>query len=633
MTLFDASRGQERGGHLPPEGQGDDCGPTATPTDIDIDALRVKYLAERDKRLRAEGSKQYLELKGEYADFYEVDPHTPVTPRDPITEDIQVAVLGGGIAGLLSAVNLKKAGVDDVRVIEMGGDFGGVWYWNRFPGIQCDNDAYCYVPMLEELNFIPSKKFADGAEIFEHCRRIAKHFGLYDGAIFSTQVRSLRWDDSISRWRISTNRGDDIRARFVVMTNGSYNRPKLPGIPGIRDFKGRSFHSARWDYEYSGGDAGGGLDKLADKRVALVGTGATGVQLVPHLGRHAKHLYVFQRTPSSVDVRGNEPTDPQWAKSLQPGWQKERQRNFHRWSPFEGVVFDAQDLVCDFWTELGRNMTARIAASEDPASLTLEQIMAIREEEDYKVMERLRRRVESIVDDQEIAEALKPYYRFLCKRPCSNDEYLPTFNRPNVTLVDVSECKGVERATEKGLVANGVEYEIDCIVYASGFEISTEISRRYAMETIEGREGLSLFDHWRDSYKSLHGMTSRGFPNQFFTGFIQGGVAANTTAMFEQQAEHIAYIVSEAVARGATTVEPSEEGQDNWVKTIREVAIDNSQFEMTCTPGYYNNEGGGGGEGIRSFLGEPYAPGFYAFDDLLKEWRDKGDLDGLMLGT
>ncbi len=206
------------------------------------------------------------------------------------------------------------------------------------------------------------------------------------------------------------------------------------------------------------------------------------MQLVPHLGRYAKHLYVFQRTPSSVDVRGNEPTDPQWATSLQPGWQKERQRNFHRWSPFEGVVFDQADLVCDFWTELGRNMTARIAASDDPASLTLEQIMAIREEEDYKVMERLRRRVAAIVDDPDTAEALKPYYRFLCKRPCSNDEYLPTFNRPNVTLVDVSECKGVERATAKGLVANGVEYEVDCIIYASGFEITTEISRRYAMD-------------------------------------------------------------------------------------------------------------------------------------------------------
>ena len=611
----------------------DKCGPTQTPDDIDIDALREKYLQEREKRLRPEGSKQYLELEDDFAEFYEVDPHTPVTPRTPIDENVEVAVLGGGITGLLAGAYLKKAGVDDVHIIEMGGDFGGVWYWNNFPGIQCDNDAYCYIPMLEELNYMPSKKFADGAEIYEHCRHIAKHFGLYDGAILSTQVRALRWDETIKRWRLSTNRGDDIRARFVVMAQGSFNRPKLPGIPGITDYKGHVFHSARWDYDYTGGDANGGLHKLHDKRVALVGTGATGVQLVPHLGRDAQHLYVFQRTPSSVDVRGNEPTDPQWAASLQPGWQEERKRNFHRWSPLgDGVVFDEPDLVCDFWTELGRNLTARVAAADDPAALTIEQIMTIREEEDYKVMERLRRRVGELVEDPETAEALKPYYRFMCKRPCSNDEYLPTFNRPNVTLVDVSESKGVERLTENGIVANGVEYEVDFVIFASGFEITTDISRRYAVDVIEGRDGLSLFDHWRDRYKSLHGMTSRGFPNQLFTGFIQGGVAGNTTAMVEQQAEHIAYIISEAIARGATTVEPSLEAQDDWVRTIGELAFDNSQL-IACTPGYYNNEGGGGGEGFRSALGEPYGAGFYAFDDLLKDWRAKGDLDGLVLGA
>lgn len=606
--------------------------PTRTPDDIDIDALREKYRQEREKRLRPEGSKQYLELTGELAKFYEIDPYSPPVVRDPISEDIYVAVLGGGIAGLLAGAYLKKAGVDDVHVIEMGGDFGGVWYWNRFPGIQCDNDSYCYMPLLEELDYIPTKKYADGAEIREHCQRIGKHFGLYDSAIFSTEVRALRWDETIKRWRISTNRGDDIRARFVVMTNGSFNRPKLPGIPGIQDFTGHQFHSSRWDYEYTGGDSSGGLHKLADKRVALIGTGASGIQIVPFLGRYAKHLYVFQRTPSSVDSRGNTPTDPEWVKTLKPGWQKERQRNFHRWSPFEGVVFDQPDLVCDFWTELGRNMTARIAAMDDPASLTVEQIMAIREEEDYKVMERLRRRIDSIVEDKRTAEALKPYYRFLCKRPCSNDEYLTTFNRPNVTLVDVAESKGVERITETAVLAGGVAYEVDCIIYASGFEITTEISRRYAIDTIEGRDGLSLFDYWRDGYKTLHGMTTRGFPNQFHTGFIQGGVAANTTAMLEQQAEHIAYIIAEAHKRGVVTVEPSQRAQEEWIRTIRETAVDTSAFDQTCTPGYYNNEGGGGGEGIRTHLGEPYGPGFYAFGELLEKWRAQGDLDGFELG-
>ncbi|BBZ19070.1 flavin-containing monooxygenase [Mycolicibacterium gadium] len=610
------------------------CGPTDTPSDIDIPEIRERYAAERAKRLRPEGGSQYLELEGEFAEFSEVDPYTTVVERDPIAEDVDVVILGGGFSGLLAGAYLKKAGVDGIRVIEMAGDFGGVWYWNRFPGIQCDNDAYCYIPLLEELDFMPSKKFADGAEIFQHCRNIGKHFGLYDGALFSTQVRELIWDDATERWRISTDRGDDIRARFVVMAQGSYNRPKLPGIPGIKEYQaagGHVFHSARWDYDYTGGDADGGLTKLADKRIALVGTGATGIQLVPHLGRDAGHLFVFQRTPSSVDTRTNPATDPHWAASLQPGWQEERKRNFHNWSPFVGVVFGEPDLVCDFWTELGRNLTARIAGSDDPASVTIEQIMAFREEEDYKIMERLRRLVDEIVDDPDTAEALKPYYRFMCKRPTSSEQYLATFNRPNVTLVDVSATKGVERLTDKGIVADGVEYEVDCVVFASGFEISTEISRRYAIDRIVGRDGLSLFDYWQDDYKTLHGMTSRGFPNQFFMGFIQGGVSANTTAMFEQQANHIAYLIAEAQNRGAATVEPSQEGQDAWVQTVRELAIDNSAFELSCTPGYYNNEGQGGAVKNGAFLGDFYSPGFYAFDELIAQWRARGDLDGLEL--
>ena len=612
------------------------CPPThSSPDDIDLPALREKYRQEREKRLRREGSKQYVELVDDFAGYYETDPHSPPLVRDPISADIDVAVLGGGFGGLLCGAYLKKAGVEDVRIIELGGDFGGVWYWNRYPGLQCDNESYCYVPLLEELNFIPSKKFADGAEIYEHCRRIGKHYGLYDSAIFSTQVKALQWDDSIKRWRVSTDRGDDIRARFVVMASGPFHRPKLPGVPGLKDFRGHSFHSSRWDYEYTGGDSSGGLDKLADKRIAVVGTGATAIQIVPFLGRHAKHLFVFQRTPSSVGARNNAPTDPEWVKSLKPGWQKERQRNFHAWT-FEGMALGQPDYVCDFWTELGRNTAARVMALQDPASMTPEQFMTIREEEDFQVMERMRRRVENIIEDAETAEALKPYYRFLCKRPCTNDDYLLTFNRPNVTLVDVSSAKGVERVTEKGLVANGIEYEVDCIIYASGFEITTEISRRYSIDAIEGRDGLSLFDYWRNGYETLHGMTSRGFPNQFFTGFTQVGISANIAANYELQGEHIAHIISETLARGAVTVEPTEEAQEQWCKTIRENAIDNSQFDLECTPGYYNNEGGGAGtaegEGIRSHLGEPYGPGFYAFGDLLSAWREKGDLDGLVLG-
>ncbi|MFF4510903.1 flavin-containing monooxygenase [Streptomyces mirabilis] len=603
------------------------CAPTQTP-ETDHAALRAKYLLERDKRLRGEGQKQYLEAEGEFEEYYEADPYTPVVPRPPISQDIDVAILGGGLSGLITAARVKQAGVTGFRVIELGGDFGGAWYWNRYPGIQCDTDCYCYLPMLEEVGYIPKQKYSFGDEVFEHCQRIGKHFGLYDHAIFSTLIRSVVWDSSIRRWRIGTNRGDDIRARFVVMCQGPFNRPKLPGIPGIRDFRGHTFHTARWDYAYTGGDMSGGLDKLADKRVAVIGTGASGVQVVPHLARSARHLYVFQRTPSYIDERGDVPTDPEWVKTLEPGWQKERQRNFHT-AAFEAFAPGQPDLVCDGWTEVSRNLAAHLDATDGWAALAdPEKFMELREIQDYRAMQRLRDRVDTVVEDERTARALKPYYRFLCKRPCFNDAYLPTFNRPNVTLVDVSDTKGVERITENGILAHGVEHEVDCVIFASGFEITTDLDRRLGIRPFAGRDGLSLYDHWAKGYRTLHGVMSHGFPNQFFTGFLQGGVTASTTAMFEQQAQHIAYIIKETLARGASTVEPTEEAQDQWCATVRETAVDNTNFQRECTPGYYNNEGE---QQIRSHLGEPYWPGFYALEDLLQAWRDTGEMRGLVL--
>jgi cyclohexanone monooxygenase len=604
------------------------CEPTQTPDDIDLPALREKYRVERDKRLRPEGQSQYVRTADAFADQYETDPHMPVTPRNPISEDLDVAILGAGWSGILAAYHLRQAGVSTFRNIDLAGDFGGCWYWNRFPGLQCDNDAYCYIPLLEEMGYMPTKKFADGIEIFEHIQAIAKKFELHQRALFHTLVRSMRWDEQIKRWRLSTNRGDEIRARFVVMACGPLNRPKLPGVPGIKNFEGHTFHTARWDYAYTGGSQKNPvLDKLADKRVALVGTGATAIQVVPYLGCYAKQLYVVQRTPSSVDARSNPPTNPEWVKSLKPGWQKERQANFHR-GAMEGFFLPGEaDHICDFWTELTRNVRAQLEAKGWP-QLPPEQFMELREQEDYKVMERMRRRVDSIVKDKATAESLKPYYRFMCKRPCSSENYYETFNRPNVKLLDVSSTRGLERMTAKGIVANGVEYPVDCVMFASGFEVSSELSRRWGIDVVEGRDGVSIYDHWRDGYKTFHGMTTHGFPNQFFIQFTQGGLNASIPATFDQQGNHIAYIIKEALRRGAQTVECSQKAQDQWVKTIRETSYDNTAWERACTPGYYNNEGE---EKRRWFLGEPYGPGFYAFDKLIEEWREKGDMEGLVV--
>jgi cation diffusion facilitator CzcD-associated flavoprotein CzcO len=605
------------------------CEPTDTPApgDIDIPTLREKYRQERDKRLRREGQSQYVKTEDEFAASYEADPHMPVEPRSPISEHIDVAILGAGFSGIMAGVHLRNAGVTSFRHIEHAGDFGGVWYWNRYPGIQCDNDSRCYLPQLEETGFLPSKKFADGYEIQEHCRRIANKYGLYDGALFHTLVKALRWDESIHRWRITTNRNDEICARFVIMCGGPLNKPKLPGIPGMTDYRGKFFHTARWEYEYTGGSwRNPELTKLADKRVAIIGTGASAVQAIPYLGRYARQLYVLQRTPSSVDKRPNPPIDPDWAKSLQPGWQKERQDHFHR-AAVQGLAPGEPDQICDIWTEINRNLAAKLKAQGSP-ELTMTQYIAMREVEDYLVMERMRRRVESIVSDKQTAELLKPWYRFLCKRPCSNDNYYETYNRPNVKLIDVSATRGVERMTEKGFVHNGVEHEIDCLICASGFEVTSDLDRRWGIRTIEGRDGRSLYDYWSDGYLTLHGAMTRGFPNQFFTGYLQGGFNATTTEQFSQQGRHIAYIIKEALNRGIDAVEPNQEAQDEWVKTIRATAIDLSQFQRECTPSYFNNEGSAK---IRWYLGESYGPGWEAFQALMHAWRTSGTLEGLDL--
>jgi cyclohexanone monooxygenase len=601
----------------------DDAAPAQPVLDFDPDALREKYRAERDKRLRSDGEAQYLELSGNLAHYAEEDPYAdPNFTRPPITEELEIAVIGGGFSGLLAGGRLREAGLDDFRIIEAGADFGGTWYWNRYPGAQCDIESYCYLPLLEELGYLPKEKYSYVGEIFEHSQRVGHAYKLYDRALFQTRVNDLRWDENLKRWRIGTNRGDDIRARFVIMALGPASRAKLPGIPGIESFEGHSFHTSRWDYGYTGGDTTGGLTGLADKRVAIIGTGATAIQCVPFVGKYAQQLYVFQRTPSSVDLRGNKPTDEAWAKTLEPGWQRARRHNFA--DIVEGRPFE-EDLVNDGWTDIFRSLAAGFALRTAPVSMA--DIAAQAELADFVKMNKIRKRVDDTVEDEDTAEALKPWYRQFCKRPTFNDEYLPTFNRPNVTLVDVSAAKGVERITPKGVVANGQEYEVDCIIYASGFEISTAFKRRVGFE-ISGRGGLSIFDYYKDGFRTLHGHSSRNFPNWFYIGIGQNGLSVNMTAMFDDQARHIAYIIKEAKARGATTVEPTQEAEDAWVEVIKSVAILNRDFQNACTPGYYNNEGGPASGGL---TGQTYTPGINKFNALLAEWREKGDLEGLEL--
>ena len=597
----------------------DNAEPMSKDLGFDPAALRARYRAERDKRVRADGNQQYQEIVGDYAHYLD-DPYVaPGFNRAPLTDEVEVVIIGGGFGGLLAGARLREAGVKDIRVIEKGGDFGGTWYWNRYPGAACDIESYIYLPLLEEVGFIPAEKYTRAPEILAHSRAIAEKYDLYTNACFQTEVTAMTWDEASSRWIITTNRGDAIRARFVAMANGPLHRPKLPGIPGVDSFKGHTFHTSRWDYAYTGGDSFGGLAGLAGKRIGIIGTGATAVQCVPHLGAGAGELFVFQRTPSSIDVRNNRPTDPTWAQGLEPGWQKRRMDNFNT---LVSGGFQEEDLVNDGWTDIIQNLLLLARRKEGPPG----DIMEMMQIADFQKMEQVRARVDSVVADPAVAEALKPYYNQFCKRPCFHDEYLDTFNRPNVHLIDTNG-QGVERIDETGIWANGVHYDLDCLIYATGFEVGTSYTRRSGYEVI-GRDGQTLTDKWADGVSTLHGMHTRGFPNCFIFSNSQSGFTANFPHMMDEQSKHMAYIIAHALDHQARTVEASREAEEAWVQTIVSMAIFRQKFLEECTPGYYNNEGQ---PSVLAARNGSYGQGPIAFVKVLEDWRAEGGLQGLEL--
>ena len=595
--------------------------------DFDPVKLKEKYLSERDKRVRTDGNDQYLEVTAEFSRYVD-DPYVePGFTREPLFDEVEVIIIGGGFGGLLAGARFRQIGIESIRVIEKAGDFGGTWYWNRYPGAMCDVESYCYLPLLEELGYIPKHKYSFAPEILEHSRRIGRHFNLYDNACFQTSVEGMKWDEKDERWIITTDRGDRMKAKYVAMANGPLNRPKLPGIAGINEFKGYTFHTSRWDYDYTGGDSSGGLENLKDKRVGIIGTGATAIQCIPHLGKWAKELYVFQRTPSSVDVRNNTETDPQWAESLEPGWQQNRMDNFN--ILVSGGDQDV-DLVNDGWTDIMRSLTgtaAKTASKKLGRRLTKAERGELMELSDYRKMNQVRARAADLVNDPSVAEALKPWYRQFCKRPCFHDEYLQTYNLPGVTLVD-TQGQGVERLTEKGVIANGEEYEVDCLIFATGFEVGTAYTRRSGYDIV-GKGGKKLSEYWGDGLRSFHGLQSNGFPNCFFMGFTQTAVTANVPHALNEQAKHIAYILDELRKRGKDTVEASFEAEQSYVDEIRKLSKIGAKFYAECTPGYYNSEGKE--ENKDGFFSDMYGAGPILFFMLLEQWRSNGEMMGLEL--
>jgi len=546
------------------------------------DEIKQRFRKERDVRIehRPEGRKQYTTDLAPELDQYAIDPQSEIgAARRPLNDRVEVLCIGGGFSALLAAVRLREKGVASIRIVERGADVGGTWYWNRYPGVACDVLSYDYLPLLDEMAYVPERRYSSGEEILGHCQAIARRFDLYDCALFSTTVTATTWIDDRKVWKVETDRGDCIEAQFVICANGTMSQPKIPNIPGIEAFKGHSFHTARWDYGYTGTS----LENLKDKRVGIIGTGASAVQIVPELARSARELFVIQRTPSSIDVREEGPTDPEWAKSLKPGWQAKRRE--------EAIALSELSWVERMTRAQEDGVNAAVKAAQQ--SLDVAEFNKLSREERIKRQEAanidhmmsVHKRIDDVVRDRQTAEALKPWYMFMCKRPCIHNEYLPAFNAPNVHLIDTKGI-GVNAIVPEGPVVDGQVLALDLLIYATGFDVQ----KTGTYNRITGIAGLELSEKYKDGISTLFGIHSRGFPNLFIMGGLQASYQFNITDMLQTQGDHIAECIAFARENGHGSIEPTADAEAMWVKKV----IDNrgkTSWSEECTPGYYNFEG------------------------------------------
>ncbi len=559
------------------------------------DEARARYRS--DKQLR-EGSGDFIGMEGDLrrylVDHYSADP----VPRDSLHDECEILVVGAGFAGLLLSYRLRQAGFDDVRFCERGGDVGGTWYWNRYPGVACDVESYSYLPLLEEMEFVPSMKFASGFEILDYCRRMADRFGFYERCLFHTSVTGLDWSDDDRRWTVRTDRGDAMRARHVILANGILTTPQLANIPGMESFEGESFHTSRWNYDVD----------LAGTRVGIIGTGATAVQAVPELAKVAGELFVFQRTPSTVDVRDQrETTDEERARwAAEPGWAVARRKRFARISAGR-TALQANDAYLagevDDWKE----------RKEHEGELTIDEYVEKLLDTNYRIMEQIRSRIDEIVVDPVTAAALKPWYPYGCKRPTFHDEYLPAFNLPHVHLVDCAPT-GIREITPRGVRHDGFDYDLDVLIFATGFRFFASD----VFDMVRGRDGRSITAKWADGgTRSFLGVHHAGYPNlHVITGPQGGGGSFNFTDSIEDHVRHVVRTLEVLRDRGARQIEVTEGAEERWARHC--ARADAQTAALRDCVSYYNGYGGA-------------EPGSLAYYGGARRWRDRaaGALDTL----
>ncbi len=545
-------------------------------TELPDEPAGAVFDAEEQARYREykearRGAADYMAMEGDFASYL-TDVHSSAPVERPALDDeCEILVVGAGFAGLLLWHKLRSLGFEDIRFCEKGGDVGGTWYWNRYPGVACDVESYSYMPLLEEMDYVPTMKFASGFEIFEYCQQMATKFGFYERCLFHTTVESTEWDEDQARWVVRTDRGDAMRARFVILANGILTTPKLARIEGMADFAGTSFHTSRWDYDVD----------LAGKRVGIIGTGATAVQVVPELAKVAGELFVFQRTPSTIDVREQRATTDEemarWAE--EDGWARTRRARFAAISELRTAVRAKDDYLSGEIADFRERQRTK-------ERLTPEQWTQRQLDENFAIMEQIRGRIDAIVDDPATAAALKPYYPYGCKRPTFHDEYLPSFNLDHVHLVDTAPM-GVEHINEAGVVHNGVEYPLDVLIYATGFQWMAAAT----FNMIKGRHGQTLSDKWAsEGTRTFLGVHSEGFPNLFIVSGPQGGGGSfNFTDVIDAHANYIAWVLTTMRDRDEQVVDVDAAAEADYAAHCRDADIASAPLRDCLS--YYNGHG------------------------------------------
>jgi cation diffusion facilitator CzcD-associated flavoprotein CzcO len=480
--------------------------------------------------------------------------------RKMAEREVDVVIVGAGFAGMYMLHRLRVMGLR-ACVLEAASDVGGTWYWNRYPGARCDIESMQYSyqfsdPLQQAWQW--SVRYAAQPEILRYAQHVADRFELRRDIRFDMRVEAATFDDASGRWLIATSDGARLEATFCVMATGCLSAPNLPDFPGRASFDGPTYLTGRWPHtevDFSG------------KRVAVIGTGSSAIQSIPIIARQAAHLYVFQRTASYSIPAHNRPLDPETVRAVKADYAGMRAR---AWRTHVGVDFDyrQQSALEATPEERQREYEARWQQGGLGFMGAFGDLL-LSHEANRTAADFVRAKIRDIVRDPEVAAMLAPKNIIGAKRLCVDIGYYATFNRPNVTLIDVGEMS-IERITSEGVRAHGRTYPVDAIVYATGFDAMTGALLRI---DIRGRGSVRLRDRWAHGPRTYLGLQVTGFPNLFtITGPGSPSVLTNMLPSIEQHVNWIAACLDHLRARDLTCIEASTPAADAWMAHVQEVA-------------------------------------------------------------